>query len=80
MLESRNIRRTYQLVETPALDCENSNFKTVYSVLEVTQKGDDIETEFIYDISRIRSSAEEIMRSIECCENEDIYDILERVL
>ncbi len=71
--------KTYQLVKTPAINNAESGFNQVYSILEINSSGDTTETKFYYDISRISSRAEEILKAL----NESklpATDVLEDIL
>ena len=72
----------YQLVKTPALThLGDERFSTVYSILELEIAGEDVKSNFIYDVSRCKESAEKILKKVESAGgDEPIIAVLESVM
>ena len=55
----------YQLVKTPAVTFTGSaKHKNVYSILALEKCGENVKSNFIYDISRTDKTAHEILENI----------------
>ncbi len=71
--------KVFQIIKTPAVNPTEEGFDDVYSLLEINCEGGCTETAFYYDISRIRSRAEEILRAVERSER-TVGEVLEEIL
>jgi len=73
----------YQLVETPSAKTEIcTEFSTVYSALALYPNGDFYKSDFVYDISRTKERAKNIIDKLTECkptENELIDFIAELI-
>lgn len=56
----------YQLVKTPAITfAGGGKFRSVYSILALEKDGDNVRSDFIYDISRTGKTAREILEKLQ---------------
>ncbi len=55
----------YQLIKTDAIDTTEANMRDVYSILALSVEREATESDFVYDVSRNKKDAEEILRLIE---------------
>ncbi len=61
----------YQLVKTPAVThLKGGKRGNVYSILALEKIGEDVESNFVYDVSRIEKNARELLERVKCARPE----------